>query len=101
LDCDGSPHLGTALEATYDVLGCRHGHGGPLRCQSSLSSDALLYLLLTGSSTVEVAAPPPAVHLGPELALQLHEAPDPGAVGAQVGLDIGGRLANRCRVDAE
>jgi hypothetical protein len=29
------------------------------------------------------------------------QAPDPGAVGARVGLDVGGRLANRCQVDAE
>jgi hypothetical protein len=59
------------------------------------------YVLLPRSSTVEVAAAPQPVELGPELAFQLHEAPDPGAVGAEVGLDIGGRLANRCRVDAE
>jgi hypothetical protein len=34
------------------------------------------------SSTVKVAAAPSAVRLGSELAFQLHEAPDPGAVGA-------------------
>jgi hypothetical protein len=44
------------------------------------------------SSTVEVAAASPPVDLGPELALQLHEAPDPGAVRADVGLDVAGRL---------
>jgi hypothetical protein len=53
------------------------------------------------SSTVEVAAAPPAVHLGPELAFQLHQAPDPGAVGAEVGLDGGGRLTDGGQVDAE
>src|SRR4029450_13662860 len=45
-----------------------------------------------GLSTVEVAAPASAVSLGPELSLMLHQAPDPGAVGAEVGLDVGGRL---------
>ena len=44
-------------------------------------------------STVEVAAPSPAVGLGPELSLKLGQAPDPGAVGAQVGLDVGCGLA--------
>jgi hypothetical protein len=54
-----------------------------------------------GPSAVEVAAAPPPVDLGPGSALELHEALDPGAVGAEVGFDVGGRLANRCRVDAE
>ena len=45
-------------------------------------------VLLPCSSTVEVAASPPAVRLGPELAFQLHKAPDPRAVGAEVGLDL-------------
>jgi hypothetical protein len=53
------------------------------------------------SSTVEVAASPPAVHLWPELSLKLHQAPDPGAVGADVGLDLGGQLADGGEVDAE
>ena len=44
-----------------------------------------------GSSTVKVAAPAAAIHLGPELAFQLHEAPDAGAVGADIRLDVGGR----------
>jgi hypothetical protein len=49
-----------------------------------------------GSSTVKVAAPAAAaaVHLGSELAFQLHEAPDPGAVHAELGLDVGGQLAD-------
>jgi hypothetical protein len=58
-------------------------------------------LLLPRSSTVEVAASPPAVRLGPELALQLHQAPDPGVVGTDVGLDVGGRLTDGGQVDAE
>jgi hypothetical protein len=52
-------------------------------------------------SAVEVAAAAPAVHLWAELALQLHEAPDPGAVGAEVRLDYGGQLADGGQVDAE
>jgi hypothetical protein len=59
------------------------------------------FVLLPRSSTVEVAPSPPAVRLWPELALQPHQAPDPGAVGAGVGLDLGGRLADSGQVDAE
>ena len=54
-----------------------------------------------GPSAVEVAASPPAIRLGPKLALKLHQAPDHGAVRANVGLDLGGRLANGGQVDAE
>jgi hypothetical protein len=54
-----------------------------------------------GPSAVEVTAPPPTVHLGPELAFQLHQAPDPGAVGAEVRLDLGGQLTDTGEVDAE
>jgi hypothetical protein len=54
-------------------------------------ADALAYVLLPRSSTVEVAAAPPAVRLRPELAFQLHKAPDPGAIRAEVGLDVGRR----------
>ena len=54
-----------------------------------------------GSSAVEVAAAPPPVDLGPELALELHQAPDLGAVGAEVGFDVGGRLADGGQVEAE
>jgi hypothetical protein len=57
--------------------------------------------VLLRSSTVEVAASPPAVRLGPELAFQLHQAPDPGAVGAEVGLNVGGRRTDGGQVDAE
>jgi hypothetical protein len=55
----------------------------------------------SGSSTIEVAASPPAIRLWPQLAFQLHQAPDPGAVGAEVGLDAGGRLLDGGQVDAE
>jgi hypothetical protein len=61
----------------------------------------LLYVLLPLSSTVEVASSPLTVCLGPELAFQLHQAPDPRAVGAEVGLDVGGRLTDGGQVDAE
>ena len=58
-------------------------------------------MLLPRSSAVEVAAPPSAIGLGLELSLKLHEGPDPGAVGADVRLDLGGRLADPGQVDAE
>ena len=46
-----------------------------------------------GLSAVKVTAPSPAVRLGSKLPLKLHEAPDPGAVGAEVGFD---RCGQRC-----
>jgi hypothetical protein len=52
-------------------------------------------------SAVDVAAPAPAVGLRPELPLQLHQAPDPGAVGADVGLDVASQPADGGQVDAE
>src|SRR5215207_867730 len=52
-------------------------------------------------SAVEVAAAAPEVGLGPELAFKLHEAPDLGAVGAEVRLHRGGQLADGGQVDAE
>jgi hypothetical protein len=66
-----------------------------------VGADAWLYGLLPHSSTVEVAASAPAVHLWAQLALELCQAPDPGAVGAEVGLDLGGQLADGGEVDAE
>jgi hypothetical protein len=54
-----------------------------------------------GPSAVEVAAPAPAIGLGPELPLKLHEAPDPGAVRSEIGLDGGSQLADGGQVDAE
>jgi hypothetical protein len=90
------------------LSGATYGHHtrwrGPLRFLEAGHpgrAHALLQVLLPRSSTVEVAASPPAVHLGPELALQLHQAPDPGAVGAEVGLDLGSQLADGGQVDAE
>ena len=58
-------------------------------------------MLLPRSSTIEVAASPPAVRLRPELAFQLHQAPDPGAVSADIRLYFGGQLADGGEVDAE
>jgi hypothetical protein len=60
-----------------------------------------LCVLLLRSSTVEIAASPPAVRPWPELTLQLHQAPDPGAVGTEVGLDVGGRRTDGGQVDAK
>jgi hypothetical protein len=64
-------------------------------------ADAWLDVLLPRSSTVEVAASASAICLWPELAFQLHQAPDPGAVGAQIGLDVGRRLTDSGQVDIE
>src|SRR3982750_896117 len=54
-----------------------------------------------GATAVQETTAAPAVGLGSELAFQLHEAPDPGAVGAEVRLDRGGQLADGGQVDAE
>jgi hypothetical protein len=54
-----------------------------------------------GPSAVKVAAPAPAVRLGLELALKLHQAPDLLAVGTDVRLNVGGQLADGGQVDAE
>jgi hypothetical protein len=62
---------------------------------------AVAICVLLRPSTVEVAASPPAVRLGSELAFQLHQAPDPGAVGAEVGLDADGQVVDGGEVDAE
>jgi hypothetical protein len=51
--------------------------------------------------SVLVPASPPAVRLGSELAFQVHQAPDPGAVGAEVELDVRGRLAEGGQVDTQ
>jgi hypothetical protein len=56
---------------------------------------------VAGTSTVDIAASAAAVRLGPELAFQQHEAPDPDAIRTDVGLDVGGRLADCGQVDAE
>ena len=74
------------------------GHCGSWKCQSALVGPVVLR---PRSSTVEVAASAPAVHLWAELALQLRQAPDSGAVGAQVGLDLDGQLTDGGEVDPE
>lgn len=49
------------------------------------------YLGVSGPpSTVELAAPAPAIRLGPELPLKLIEAPDLGAVRSEIRLDPSG-----------
>jgi len=52
-------------------------------------------------SPVEVAAPARAVRLRPELPLQLHQAPDLGAVRATIWLDAFSEFADGGQVDAE
>jgi hypothetical protein len=52
------------------------------------------------ASAAEVAAPDPPVGVGPEPALQLHEAPDLGAVDPEIRLDVGGYRAEGGQVDA-
>jgi hypothetical protein len=47
------------------------------------------------------ASPPTYASVWPELAFLLHQAPDPGAIRAPVGLDVGGRLLDGGQVDAE
>jgi hypothetical protein len=54
-----------------------------------------------GPSVVKVAASAPAVRLGLELALKLHHAPDLGAVGTDVRLDLGGQLGSTRLEEAE
>jgi hypothetical protein len=66
-----------------------------------VGADAQLYVLLSRSSTVEVATSPAAVHLWAEQPLELHQAPDSGAVGADVGLDLGGCFVETDQVHAE
>src|SRR5918997_2979258 len=53
------------------------------------------------SPASDVAAPDPPIGLGAELALQLHEAPDPCPVYPHVGFDVGGRLTDGGQVDAK
>ena len=54
-----------------------------------------------GPSAVEVAASPPAERLRPQLPLKQHQAPDLGAVRADVRLNVGSQLADDGQVDAE
>jgi hypothetical protein len=89
------------LWRTYGVLERWRGPRRSWRCQSSWSSRRLAGGATGRSSTVGVPASPPAVCLRSEQAFQLHQAPDSGAVGAEVGLDVGGCLADGSQVDAE
>jgi hypothetical protein len=52
-------------------------------------------------STVDVAAPASAVRLGPQLPLELHQAPNLGAIYADVRLNRGGHLADGGQIGAE
>jgi hypothetical protein len=52
-------------------------------------------------ATVDIPAPPPTERLGPQLPLKQHEAPHLGAVGTDVGLDVGSHLTDGGQVDAE
>jgi hypothetical protein len=53
------------------------------------------------AAAADVAAAHPPERLGPELAFELHEAPDLRAVHPDVGLDPGGGPADGGQVDAE
>jgi hypothetical protein len=68
-----------------------------LRCSTSGPDQAAVGI----PSTVEVATPSPAVGLGPELSLELHQAPDSSAVSTDVGFDLGRGLVEAGQVDAE
>jgi hypothetical protein len=66
------------------------GHPVPLR-----QSGAWLRLQpRIGPSTVDIAAAPSAVRPRAELPLKLHQAPDPGVVGADVRFDLGGQFTD-------
>jgi hypothetical protein len=78
-------HLGTALQR--------------LITKRRLGTPDQLFVGALGLTTVDVAATAPAVRLRPELPLKLHQAPDPGAVGADVRLELGGQLADGGQVD--
>jgi len=79
--------------------------GGPRSLgEFGLAARFSLVLPMVGglnSATVDVTAPAPAGRLGSELAFQLGQAPDPGAVSAHIGLDVGGRLTDAGQIDAE
>jgi hypothetical protein len=81
-------HPGRVSYGPFWMLACATavpgGAGRPGR------ADAWLHVLRPRSAAVEIAASPLGVHLRPELPLQLHQAPDPGAVSTDIGLDVGG-----------
>jgi hypothetical protein len=86
--------------STYGSTACWRGPPRPGRRRSSWSGPMLAVGATAAFVDVEVAASPPAVCLGSELAFQLHQAPDPGAVGAELGLDLGGRLTETWILDS-
>jgi hypothetical protein len=53
------------------------------------------------TSKVDVATPPPPERPRAQLPLELHDAPDPGAVRADAGFDVGSHLVCWWLVDAE
>jgi hypothetical protein len=92
----------------------RDGHNRPATCSPPLlarwphlltctfqAPQALFAVDWWTPSTTDVAAPDPPVRVGPEPPLKLHEAPDPGAVDSDVGLDVRRGLADSGQVDAE
>jgi hypothetical protein len=100
-ECPRSRPKRPSLGMSYGFCDDGVRYRGSWRCRLSWSGGAWLNVLLPCSSAVEEAASPPAVQLRPELPLQLHKAPDPGAVSTDVGLDVAGRLLDGCHVDAE
>jgi hypothetical protein len=101
-----TPYVSVALTSTYssESYGSSRWWCGPLRLLEPpvvLAGRCLAVCATTAFVDGRGSAAPPPVELGPELAFQLHEAPDPGAVGADVGLDVGGHLLEGGRVDAE
>jgi hypothetical protein len=62
--------------------------------QAALGNAGLLCLGGRDLPAVEVATPTPAKPLRPQLPLQQHQAPDPGAIGTDIRLDLGGQLTD-------
>jgi len=54
-----------------------------------------------GAAAGDIPAADPAVGVGPQLPLQLHQAPDLGPVDPNIGLDVRGRLLDGGELDAE
>src|SRR5215207_3835498 len=75
------PGAGARTRRRHRRRGRSRTHGG---CPPRRSGPG--YVAGPGPSAVQVAAPAPAVRLGLEQALQLHQAPDLGAVGTEVRL---------------
>ena len=77
------------------------GHCGLLELSVILVRPTMAVSATAMSVDGRGSRPAPPVRLGPELALQLHQAPDPGAIGTDVWLDVSGQLADGGQVDAE